>query len=137
MVYEKKGNLLLAEELFRKSIKINSRHYLPFEGLGYVYTNTTQYALADSFFYESEKRKKGYHFNKDEQLPFAYSQNFEVLAPEACFFDSLDVNKNDVMGNFVWGVLSYEVNSFDVAEKKFKQGIALDKSNPLAFHYIW
>ncbi len=63
--YEKSGNLLYAEEYYREAININSRHYGPFEGLGLLYTNTTRYALADSFFYEASLRKKEYHFIGD------------------------------------------------------------------------
>lgn len=58
LLYQQKGDLLNAEELYRKSIKLNSRHYLPFENLAIVEMNTTQYALADSFFYEADIRKK-------------------------------------------------------------------------------
>ena len=136
LVYEKTGNLLLAEELFRKSIKMNSRHFIPFERLGYVYMNTTQYALADSFFYEAEKRKKGFHFHKPDEQYWVTPADFSVLGPSICRFDKNDVSKDDVMGNFVWGVLSYESNDMETAEQKFKQVISLDKTNPLAFHYL-
>jgi tetratricopeptide (TPR) repeat protein len=34
---EKKGQLLTAEEYFRKSIAVNDRHYLPFERLGILF----------------------------------------------------------------------------------------------------
>lgn len=62
MLYEKQNNFLYAEELFRKSIKMNTRHYLPFERLGHVYMNTTQYDVADSFFNEADIRKRGINF---------------------------------------------------------------------------
>lgn len=136
MLSEKMGNLLMAEESYRKSIKLNSRHYLPFERLGFVYTNTTQYSLADSFFYESEKRKKGFHFHKPFDQPWPLDFN-SVMAPVIeCFFDKNDVSKNDVMGNFVWGFLAYNRGEDSEAETKFKQVISLDKTNPLAFHYL-
>jgi tetratricopeptide (TPR) repeat protein len=57
---ELSGNWLFAEEFYRKAIDINSRHYFPFERLGNVYMNTTNYAQADSFFYEADLRKKGF-----------------------------------------------------------------------------
>jgi len=133
---EMTGNLLVAEESYRKSIKLNSRHYLPFERLGFVYTNTTQYVLADSFFYESEKRKKGYHFRPGPNQIWPEGVSM-VLAPSIpCFFDKNDVGKNDVMGNFVWGYLAFDRGDDNTAETKFKQVISLDKTNPLAFHYL-
>src|SRR6202008_1567661 len=67
---ELSGNLLYAEENYRDAIDINSRHYFPFERLGFVYMNTTQYALADSFFHEADLRKKGYNFRENELIPF-------------------------------------------------------------------
>ncbi|HTE13140.1 MAG TPA: tetratricopeptide repeat protein, partial [Chitinophagaceae bacterium] len=136
VIYEKKGNLLQAEELFRKSIQINSRHYLPFERLGYVYMNTTQYERADSFFYEADKRKKGYHFTDNQMLYVEPASSF-VLGPMVkCPFDSADVDKEDVMGHFIWGIRAYENGNLKNAEKKFKEVIALDKTNPLVFHYL-
>lgn len=48
-ISEKKNNFLFAEEYYRNAIDINSRHFAPFERLGFVYMNTTDYAQADSF----------------------------------------------------------------------------------------
>ena len=53
-IHEKKGNLLFAEEYYHNAIDINSRHFIPFERLGYVNMNTANYAMADSFFYEAD-----------------------------------------------------------------------------------
>ncbi|MEO5685484.1 MAG: caspase family protein [Chitinophagaceae bacterium] len=133
---EKQGALLSAEELFRKSIELNSRHYLPFERLGFVYMHSTQYALADSFFYEADKRKKGFHV--PDKIPLALnivaSPEFETIW--ACNWDSADIDKNDVMGQFVLGMAAFKAGNDLAAEQKFKQVIGLDKSNPLAFHYL-
>ncbi|MDB5222799.1 MAG: tetratricopeptide repeat protein [Chitinophagaceae bacterium] len=136
ILYEKKNNLLLGEELYRKSIHINSRHYFPFERLGYIYMNTTQYAGADSFFYEADIRKKGYHFY-EEIFPQPLSM---VLAPyqepPPCEFDTRDIKKEDVMGNFALALRYLRNGDSALAEEKLKWVIALDRSNPLAFHYL-
>jgi hypothetical protein len=79
-INEKKGNLLFAEEDYRRSIEINSRHFAPFERLGYVYMHTADYAQADSFFYEADLRKKGYHFKGNE---WELGNKTQVLAPMA------------------------------------------------------
>ncbi len=130
----KKGNLLFAEELFRKAIKLNTRFYLPFENLGFVYNTTTQYALADSFYFEAELRKRGYHFNypfvSGPGIPFNKSQ--EALCP----FDEKDVDKNDAIAQFALGKKLFDLKVYDEAEEHFKIVIALDKNNPLAFHYL-
>ncbi|MDB5199289.1 MAG: tetratricopeptide repeat protein [Chitinophagaceae bacterium] len=136
ILYEKKNNLLLGEELYRKSIHINSRHYFPFERLGYIYMNTTQYAEADSFFYEADIRKKGYHFY-EEIFPQPLSM---ILAPyqepPPCEFDTRDIKKEDVMGNFALALRYLRNGDSALAEEKLKWVIALDRSNPLAFHYL-
>ncbi len=131
-LYEKKGDLLHAEELYRKSIRLNSRHYIPFERLGYVYMATTQYALADSFFNEAAIRKKGYHFREpDIKLlkPIALADD---LSTNMCFVDTMDIQKNEIMGYFHWAMIS---DPF-LEEEYLKKMIALDRTNPLAFHYL-
>lgn len=136
IVYEQKGDLLQAEELYRKSIRLNSRHYLPFERLGYVYINTTQYQLADSFFYEASLRKKGFHFKKGRIPIEPNAVDQRIMAPYVCRIDTLKIGKKDILGLFDWAYMDYEMGYTELAEKKFKEIIALDKSNPLAFHYL-
>jgi len=136
MIDEQTGNQLQAEDMFRKSILLNSRHYLPFERLGYVYMKTTQYALADSFFYEADKRKKGFHFN---YVPMVFPKFFiepATVGMGRCPIDTNEIGKLDVIGNFVWAMLAYRSDDAATAERKFKEVIALDKSHPLAFHYL-
>jgi len=136
VVYQRTGNLLLAEELFRKSIKMNSRHFLPFEGLGHVYLNTTEYALADSFFYEADLRKQGFHNPRLMKFPKPLLPVVEPLDFNLCFFDSTDVGKNDVLGHFAWAMDAYQSGKYPVAEREFKKVTELDNENPLAFHYL-
>lgn len=135
-VYESAGNNLFAEEYYRKAIDINSRHYLPFERLGVVYTNTTQYEAADSFYYESELRKKGYHFdgvgfNTGLVNPAILPANFSP-----CFLDTNNILKDDVMAFFYWGMMEYYGQHYDNAERIFKKIIAVDQANPLVYHYL-
>lgn len=137
ILYEKQGNLLLAEEHFRKSIRINTRHYLPFERMGYVCMNSTRYAEADSNFLEADKRKRGYRFAFSEVDAQGVVDNFDVMSPQApCNFDTSTVAKDDVIGHFYIGLLYVQDQKFDKAESKFKQVIRIDPSNPLAFHQL-
>ncbi len=132
LLYEKQNNLLWAEELFRKSIALNSRHYLPFERLGYVYMSTTQYALADSFFHEADIRKKGFHFISNDVFGIVSPAVLSEMMYGPCDIDTLNIGKNDVMSYFVWGVQSDTAT----AERVFKKLIAIDPANPLVFHYL-
>jgi len=153
---EKKGDLLRAEEDYRKSIYLNSRHYSPYERLGHVYLNTTQYALADSFLYEAEVRKKGFHFEPGEFEPGSRLLRLtKNNIKEICPVDSGNISKNDALGAFVLGyyfsedfavpserLLTDRANgkiSLDdraIAEQAFRRSILLDKKHPLAYHYL-
>ncbi len=135
-LYEMQGDLLYAEELQRKSIQLNSRHFFPFERLGFIYMNTTSYALADSFFYEADLRKKGYHFLDAPTRMVLPVTQFDLVKKEPCYLDTLQVKPNDLLGNFAWGLQAFEKGNVKTAEEKFKRVIAIDKSNPLAFHYL-
>ncbi|HMJ46037.1 MAG TPA: tetratricopeptide repeat protein, partial [Ferruginibacter sp.] len=136
LIYEKKNNLLLAEEFFRKSIVLNSRHYLPFERLAYLYMTTTDYALADSFFYEADKRKKGFYFQNPRHILMPKMLDEELHLPEICAFDIKDVEKNQVLGNFTWGITAWYNGDTALAESRFRKTIALDRTNPIAYHYL-
>ena len=137
MLYEKQNNFLFAEELYRKSIKLNSRHYLPFERLGYVYMNTTEYAVADSFFNEADIRKRGYHFSPvSDSTQIMAVDNSDMAPPRLCSVDTSVAAKSGAIGYFAWGHELYLKGKADAAEVKFKKSISLDKSNPLAYHYL-
>ncbi|MEO6405368.1 MAG: caspase family protein, partial [Ferruginibacter sp.] len=136
LLHERQNNLLLGEEYFRRSIKMNSRHYLPFERLAYEYMATTDYALADSFFYESDLRKKGFFFPKHMKFPKPMDESISVLPPFFCPVNKADVKDNDVLGNFALGMQAYMHNDSSTAEVQFRKTLMLDKENPLAWHYL-
>jgi len=132
---EKKGDLLQAEELYRKGIDINSRHYLPFEKLANVLLQTTQYAQADSFFYEADLRKKGFHFIPDTNV---YVEPMTLVAPPRppCRVFAKDVGDADILGHFALGTMAFESKDSAGAETEFRKVMRLDPANPLAFHYL-
>lgn len=132
---EKKNNLLLSEELYRKSIKMNSRHYLPFERLGIGFISTTDYALADSFLKEAEIRKAGYFFEKTDRYPLAAVAAPMLEMDTTCYFDTSKIKQSDAIGHFVWG-MSYWKDYRPKAEYHLKISIQADPLNPLAFHYL-
>lgn len=136
LLAELQNNLLLAEELQQKSIVLNSRHYYPFERLGYIYNKTTNYALADSFFYEADLRKRGYHLQ-----PFFYqyalpSFPFVGKPPSICPFDENLIQPDDVLGQFAAGMKYYLKSNWAKADSFWKNVIAIDVYNPLALHWL-
>ncbi len=137
LLNENTGNLLYAEEYYRRSIDLNSRHYLPFERLGYLYLNSARYALADSFFYEAEKRKMGLNFKAGvEPLwwlnPLDYTYD-ELVKP--CPIPA-KLDENDLMAFFYQGITAYRNEDSSGAIRLLKKVISIDPKSPLAFHYL-
>ena len=135
-IHERTGNHLFAEEYYHNAIQINSRHFLPFERLGYVYMNTANYALADSFFYEADLRKKGFNFSGNDWerilLPIAAAP----YVPIFCEVDTSILKPTDIFAFFTWGIQEYEKGDYREAARILKKVIANDKTNPLVFHYM-
>ncbi len=136
LLNENAGNLLYAEEYYRRSIDLNSRHYLPFERLGYLYLNTARYALADSFFYEAEKRKMGLHFKAGvEPLWWLNPLDYTYDEWNPCSIPST-IDKSDLMAFFYQGMAAYSKKDTTGAIQILKKVIGIDQQNPLAFHYL-
>lgn len=136
LLKEIQGDYLLAEEMQRKSIFLNSRHFLPFERLGNIYTHTTNYALADSFYFEADVRKRGYHFKKFIHSTVAAPFMLPETILTVCDFDSTKINKNDAAGYFTWGMYYFAQRNFMAAEQKWKRLIQMEPQHPLAFYYL-
>lgn len=136
LVYEQTGNLLFAEEYYREAININQRHYYPFDRLGLLYNHTTQFALADSFYYEGELRKKGFHFEHSEPI-LVFPPPVDPQMPLfLCNLDTASIRPNDMMGLFCWGVQEYYKGKYHNAQRILKKVVALDNEHPLVYHYL-
>ncbi|TWI84996.1 tetratricopeptide repeat protein [Lacibacter cauensis] len=135
-LYEAQQNFLFAEEMQRKSIFYNSRHFYPFERLAAVYTKTTNYALADSFYYEADLRKRGFNFTKPG-ITVVMAPFINLLPPPVvCPFDSIDVDKNDVAGYYAWGKYYFDRRMYTNAITKWKHVIELNKKDPIIYHHL-
>lgn len=134
LLEEKKANWLLAEENYRKSIRLNSRHYIPFERLGMVCLTTTRYAEADSNLLEADKRKRGFNFLfRDSDLE-GVTDMMEIMSPVfPCKIDTAAIGKIDVIGQFY--MAGYYLMKGDAAraEARYKYVIRLDPGHPLAY----
>ena len=135
-INEKKGNLLFAEEDYRRAIETNARHFAPFERLGYVYMSTADYAQADSFFYEADLRKKGYHFKGNAWEPGTYVEAMLPLNFIFCNIDSSILEPTDIFAFFTWGVQEYDGKNYANAIRILRKVVATDKTNPLVYHYL-
>ena len=135
-IREKEFNWLLAEEQYRKAIEINQRYFLPFDRLGNVYTNTTRYAEADSFYYEGALRKKGFNI-ENNQIISLLALNFNAASnKQSCGVVASGLLDDDVMAFFYLGHELYSQKNYNSAAEIFKKVISADKKDPLVFHYL-
>lgn len=153
LIYEKQGNLLLAEENYHNAIDINPRYYLPFERLGFVNMNMANYAVADSFFFETSIRKVGHSFLPAEPRVYSDKSAMSINSNIGCpFKDTIKFKPYDMLALFAWGVAElFETATEGINEngiapvvkknnrgaiRHFMQVIAIDKKNPLVYHYL-
>lgn len=135
MLCESERNFLLAEEHYRTAIDVNSRPFQPFERLGFVYSAISDYAASDSFFYEAEKRKKGYYFDGTKYAAITPEPMVVNVPIAPCPYDSNKISPQDVAGLFNWAMDLFLHNDFKNAKRIFDKIILADKINPLVYHY--
>lgn len=135
-LYLSKKNYLLAEENYRRSITLNSRYFLPFEGLADVSVQTTDYAFADSMYFEAEERKKGFKY-----IPggFVAGPEFPFPVPAGiteCYLDYSKLDTTNVAGRLLMALKYIKGGRNEDAETALKWIINKDEGNPLAFHLL-
>jgi|GEM_PF-955457 len=135
-INEKQGNLLYAEEDYHQAIGINTRHFAPFERLGYVNLQMANYALADSFLYEADLRKKGYHFSGNGWDHIAFVEALNPYALVICNVDTAILDKKDAFAFFTWGVQEYRKKNYANAVRVLRKVVAIEAANPLVYHYL-
>lgn len=135
-INEKQRNFLFAEEDYHHAIDINSRHYVPFERLGFVNLNTANYALADSFFYEADLRKRGYHFKGNGWDNIQADVPVIPLSFSPCNVDTSILEQTDVFAFFTWGVQEYILKRYNNATRILRKVVAVEATNPLVYHYM-
>ena len=135
ILYQRKDSLLKAKELFLKSIKINNRHYLPFERLGYLYLNTADYEFANEYFSMAEERKSGQKYQRYPYEDMGIPDNERLRSSGPCD-GTIDETANSALTKFHLGIWAFKQNKFTDAERYFKEVIVMDRSNPLAYHFL-
>lgn len=140
--YEKLGNLLYAEEQYRKSEFLNYKSYFSFERLGNIYLQTGKFDLADNFFYEAEKRKKGFNPKLTDMDADGISNILDqqsVFPP--CMIDYDFEKKKDIMACYYFAKTSFNENrtkpdQLQSAKNLFLILIKMDPENPVAYRYL-
>jgi tetratricopeptide (TPR) repeat protein len=130
------GNLLLAEEHYRSAIEANSTYFLPFEKLGDIYSQTTQYADSDSFYHQAALRKKGFNFQKSDTEFMNFASALPMAFNPPCDLDTTKILPDDLMAHFYWAMTLYEVREYDEALRIFRKVMRIDGKDPLVYHYL-
>jgi tetratricopeptide (TPR) repeat protein len=133
-IFMNADNLLFAEEQFQKAIKINSRHFFPFEKLGELYLKTQNYEQSNEYYYEAELRKLGLLYIPTQIPEFMVAAPFFNQPP--CYIDSTKTDPNDIMATFAVGKYFFDIDSLNLAHRWFEKVIKLDVQNPLVYHYL-
>ncbi|MBL7767098.1 MAG: caspase family protein [Chitinophagaceae bacterium] len=136
--YEQMGNWLMVEHECYKSLQLNTKHYKPFELLAYACLNTTRYALADSFFYESDLRKKGkdWQYTNTWVEPIKKEDIITVVDAPLRPFRSKQLDSNIACQLFVLAMYDYQDHFMSEAERKLKNVLRMEPTHPLAAHYL-
>lgn len=140
--YITKGNLLIAEdnclfaeEQYQHAIKINSRHFLPFDKLGNLYLKVQDFANAEKYYYEGAIRKLGLN---QQILNLMDQDGIPDMMDQLLFAPPIDTTKlgDDVISCFVGGKLYFDKRDFTNAKRWFDKVVNLDVQNPLVYHYL-
>lgn len=144
LIMEKEKNWLAAESYYLNAIAQNNVHYLPLERLGNIYITTGNYAKADSFLYEANKRKNEFTVN-EQVFRFGIELGGEEKGqPGEYYF--IDCSLDSVNGLPEWQNLSLllkalmemEIPTHNMEDgKKFMNEVLQKKPDmPLAHHYL-
>lgn len=134
LLNEIEKNYLFAEEMYRRAIAINSRHYLPFDRLGYVYMNCTAYKSADSCFKEADDRKKGFRIERSMEPKDIPKQIVDVYSLAACRLDTNLLRDNDIISYTYWALTLTYSGRKEQADLIYRKLLRLDKKSPVHYH---
>jgi hypothetical protein len=125
-----------AEEYYLNAIKKNKQHYLPFERLAYLFTQTGEFEMADWLFYASEELKSGYnifapHFEAGIAATFGVN-DYRIPIPERADCDIMSNNLGYRKYRLLFEALSSESDSTKTLDSLMNEYPEL----PLGNHYL-
>jgi tetratricopeptide (TPR) repeat protein len=131
-------NYLTAESFYLKAIKINNKHYLPFERLGYIYSASGRYELADAFLSKAESMKSNFHINELTFTGGIAANREERLVINDKIIDSCNyISTNNYSlqhQTFLQTILSKNTSSEKITA--FKDLLTIIPNLPLVHHYL-
>lgn len=140
------GDYLTAEEHLKISMSLNDEHYFAYQSLGYLYTNTLDYAIADSFFIAAEWRKAGHNLSPSDADGDGVINHIEhpvvgnIITPPPSdpknAIDPQSIRKGDATAYCAYAMWCYSQENYDSAQKYFEKTINLQPDHPTAYRYL-
>ncbi len=129
-------NMLFAEEQFQKAIKINDRHFRPFDRLGDLYLKVQDYQASEQYYYEGALRKMG--LNQESGIALDSDSDGIVDYLERELNSPINTTNwgRDVISCFAIGKINFDKQDFNNAKLWFEKVVNMDVENPLVYHYL-
>ena len=135
-LFEKKKDLLSAEEFYQEALRINPEYFFPYERLGQLMISKGEFMRADSFFTASEYRRKGImeDFSKHPvSAMFTPDPPIENLIRADCKLTGTDSLDHTV--RLVTAIYAAESNP-EKATAIFKDMLRENPNDVLAWHFL-
>ncbi|MBL7824462.1 MAG: caspase family protein [Saprospiraceae bacterium] len=137
--YELSGNLLFAEEHYRKAIHLNTNHFLPIERLGHIKLKAMDYEYAEECLKEADYKRKGFFtgmpgITMDSEADGVVDfLDQEFLSPPR-YLEWPE--PKDPLVFFYMGMQNLDQSNFQVAENYFSKLVQQCPKDPLVFKYL-
>jgi lipopolysaccharide biosynthesis regulator YciM len=134
-LYMAGDNFLFAEQQYQNAIKINSRHFSPFDRLGDLYLKVQDYQASEKYFHEGAIRKLGLNHQAVVIMDSDADGVIDMFDKELNPLDTT-IFGTDIISSFAFGKYYFDGRDFKNAERMFKKVVSLDVENPLVYHYL-
>ncbi len=134
-LYMADDNFLFAEQQYQNAIKINSRHFSPFDRLGDLYLKVQDYRTSEQYYHEGAIRKLGLNHHTIDILDSDSDGVIDMFEQEINPLDTT-IFGTDIISSFAFGKYYFEKRDFKNAERMFEKVVSLDVENPLVYHYL-
>ncbi|MBA1337633.1 MAG: Tetratricopeptide (TPR) repeat [Pelagibacterales bacterium] len=131
----KKNNLVLAADLYKKALKIDSSHEESLYLLGTLNLQQRKYDESEKLFQKALKVNPN-HLNVKHNLAYIYLEIGKHEEAKKLFKEVLEVNPNHLDANYNLGNTYKFFGESEKAEKFYKKAIKINPNNPKAFNNL-
>ncbi len=135
-IYMNSNNLLFAEEQYQRALKINDRHFLPFDKLADLYLKVQDYQTSEIYYYECAIRKIGLINGSLDIAAEPPSQSLPETDHDKDGLIPMLIYEKDIFRDFAMAKNYFDKREYAIAQEWFEGVINMDADNPLAYHYI-